>query len=235
MVRAKRPGVCAAGAVGALALLAAGTVRIDGGDVARGEPNWGEWAPGLRLGGALRIAGHAIRGREPRCAKPGSGGSGRILIEASDYRGGLQAFPSATFLPASRVAIWPEATAPSVRVVSVSEIAAPADPRRAFLGPWEPPTSRFRRAADQRGADRDPNLPPTASVMLRLAPRQRMASLLPAEHVGRPGAEPGVELWSRRLVVSPGYFALQPGRRPRSIWGAGAGSNSAVRDWTLLP
>lgn len=196
---------------GALSLLVDGTLRLEGILRARGgTASSGAWIGSPSgSGGALRIAGQSVLGAGALDVRSkGSGGAGRILIESPDFQGTLQAFPSATFSAGTEIAVWPAASVATARVVSVSEVLAPTDPR-AFMGPLGtadvmlPPGRRTNVVLIETR-----NLPPTASVSLRLTPRHGTATLHTAGYVA-PGSDPGVELWTNRLVILPGYYALQ--------------------------
>lgn len=196
---------------GALSLLVDGTLRLEGTLRARGgTASSGAWIGSPSgSGGALRIAGQSVLGAGTVDVRSkGSGGAGRILIESPDFQGTLQAFPSATFSAGTEISVWPAASAATARVVSVSEISAPTDPR-AFMGPLGtadvmlPPGRRTNVVLIETR-----NLPPTASVSLRLTPRHGIATLHTAQYVA-PGADPGAELWTNTVVILPGYYALQ--------------------------
>lgn len=83
---------------------------------------------GAAQGGVFRLVADELAGHgfiETR-ADQGSGGFGRL--EANRYTGALQARFNVVIIPPIPLRIWPEPDAPTVRIVSVEDAEAPADP-----------------------------------------------------------------------------------------------------------
>jgi plastocyanin len=135
---------------------------------------------------------------------------GRIRIECNNPVG--FSFQPNTFPVAPRVPVqlWPEPAAPTARIVSVNGLNAPADPRASmdFLAPADlrvPAGSRTNLVTVETV-----NLPTNAVVTLRvISTPSGDDERLTAEYLSTDPANPNRHLWSRQVVIQPGFHALQ--------------------------
>ncbi|MGV3660690.1 MAG: hypothetical protein ACO1TE_10915 [Prosthecobacter sp.] len=112
------------GGGGAILIACASTIQVTGSITATGGS--GNYAPaGAGSSGAIRLVAHAITGTGTLNASY----DGRIRLEANSVAGSIVPSPQTIAVPpASPPVIWPAATAPTVKVVSVDSVAAPAVP-----------------------------------------------------------------------------------------------------------
>ena len=132
---------------GAILIVANGTVTINGYILARGGTVPDCNRSGGGSGGAIRIVGNSVAGSATylqahgQCAGSfGQSSNGRIRIEANTITlsgASNPAFSQLFPLPASGAQFWSDATAPSVRVLTVDGLPVPADPTALFNPPGD--------------------------------------------------------------------------------------------------
>ncbi|MCA9752004.1 MAG: hypothetical protein KC591_07415 [Gemmatimonadetes bacterium] len=127
---------------GAILIACAGNVRVDGTINARGG-NRGDNGGGAGSGGAIRIVADSVTVDGSLLATGGfqTAGEGRIRVESAsllDGAGAIFPSPSLVLLSAGATAqIWPEATDPSLRILSLNGLPIPDDPQATFTFPWQ--------------------------------------------------------------------------------------------------
>jgi hypothetical protein len=165
-------------------------------------------------GGAVRIVAETTVGNGLVTAICGTSsrqeGEGRIRIECNNPVG--FSFQPATFPVAPRVPVqlWPEPAAPTARIVSVNGLNAPTDPR-ASLDPLAPADLRVPAGSRTNLVTVETvNLPTNAVVTLRVVSTPSGDDeRLRAEYLSTDPANPNRHLWSRQVVIQPGFHALQ--------------------------
>lgn len=121
---------------GALLLACRNSVTLTGSIIADGgggnQPNY---SGGGGSGGGIRLIADVVSGVQSLFARGGTAGAnfdgavGRIRVESNQIVGaGVSTPPASTVVVGSTGTIWPPASAPTVRVVSVGGIPVPADP-----------------------------------------------------------------------------------------------------------
>lgn len=199
---------------GAILIAATGRITINGAVRANGG---GGAVPGS--GGAIRLIAEAVSGLGRLEAVGGSSsvfaansGVGRIRIETPNFSAAFAAVMPVTeaVSPDSPVQLWPAANAPKARIVSVSGLASPAEPR-ASLGAPDARKADIRVPGGGSGeiiVETD-NLPQTATVVVRVSPRSGQAfELAPAAFLSET-ATPGRLRWRTQTTLPLGYCAFQ--------------------------
>lgn len=203
---ARGPGASAGG--GAILIIARGRITLDGYISANG--GYGDL---YGSGGAIRLVATILSGGGRLSAEGLAGsGEGRIRLEADDFQGRFTSMVPITqaVRPDSPVMIWPPADAPTARVVSVSGVAAPNDPRSSLGPPSNLPADVTLENGPGSGEiliETD-NLPRTATVMLRLSPRYGEAQEVRAEFL-EDTTVPNRFRWRVQKPLNLGYVALQ--------------------------
>ncbi len=206
------PGAGSGG--GALLIAATGTINVGGDITANGGPGGGDGTAdegGGGSGGAIRLIAESITGSGLLQARGGvngsggRGGDGRIRVEANSITltdPGIP--PYTTGLPGATAQIWPDQTAPSVRIVSVGPAAVPADPRASFDFPFQ----------DVMLSDPNPvtvtietrNVPTSWTVTLRVVPRMGQDFTADAVHVSGGFSQ---STWEATVTLPNGSSVLQ--------------------------
>ena len=125
------------GGGGSIFLGVTGTLTLDGTIQCNGGSRPATFGsdPGQGSGGSVRVVADTVLGSGSLEARDGlgnssSGSAGRIRLEAVTASTTLKSFPETVAVPpASPPLIFPPANAPTVRIVSIDGIPAPADPR----------------------------------------------------------------------------------------------------------
>lgn len=161
------------GAGGALLIAATGAIALNGAITANGTCEF-YWGAGCSGGGAIRLVAETITGNGRIEANGGSsnysagGGAGRVRLESNSYTGTIVTSPVANAVqPDNPVLIWPPATAPTVRVVSIGGASAPADPRALLTGP----DLTLSNVASGNIVLETQNVETNASVVVRVTPK----------------------------------------------------------------
>lgn len=200
----------AAAGGGAILVVAQGIILVHGSVLSRGGNGSISGS-----GGAIRLIAQSIGGTGRLSAQGGdnaTSGDGRIRLEADDFQGRFSTMVPTTqaVRPDSPVMIWAPAEAPTARVISVSGVAAPNDPRSSLGPPSNLPADVTLENGPGSGEiliETD-NLPRTASVMLRLSPRYGEAQEVRAEFL-EDTAVPNRFRWRVQKPLNLGYVALQ--------------------------
>ncbi|MEZ5064541.1 MAG: hypothetical protein R3B81_07370 [bacterium] len=127
---------------GAILVACAGDIQVTGTINARGGAR-GDNGAGSGSGGAIRLIADGVTVNGTLVATGGfqTAGEGRIRVESTGVLGGTGSIfpaPSLVLLASGATAqIWPEATDPSLRIVSLNGLAVPDDPRATFAFPWQ--------------------------------------------------------------------------------------------------
>lgn len=205
-------GIPAGAGGGAILIAAAGTITINGAIHANGGSggNYGGAGnqSGSGSGGAIRLVAETVAGTGTLNALGGTvyaGAPGRIRIEANTRSSTLTVNPLPSAAVASNPAlVWPDASAPSVRLVSVGGISVPVQP----LG-------ELNQAADVLPDILPASLPvvvetknvaTTALVNLRVAPLIGDAVTVPCAFVS---GNSSLATWSASVSLTSGSTSLQ--------------------------
>ena len=117
---------------GAILIAAAGSITLNGTCHSTGGDGQCCWSAYGGSGGAIRLVANQILGSGSITALNGYGGnsSGRIRIEGNTVSSNLFVNPSVgTVQPANPPVIFPATNGPTVSIVSVGGVSAPADPK----------------------------------------------------------------------------------------------------------
>jgi hypothetical protein len=198
------------GAGGALLIAATGAITLNGVIFANGTCD-GNWPAGCSSGGAVRLVAETITGNGRIEANGGSsyqsagGGAGRIRLETNSYTGSIVTSPVVNAVqPDNPVLIWPPATAPTVRVVSIGGVNAPADPRALLTGS----DLTLNNVATGNIVLETQNVEADASVMVRVVPKYGDPFSVNATLTS--GTPPGTATWTAANVNLPAdYFVVQ--------------------------
>ena len=174
---------------GALLIAVSGTITVNGYCHANGGVGiyYGPIAYN-GSGGAIRMIANQILGSGRIEASGGALNSGpaipypgRIRLEANTTSDTLTLNPSTSAVLPSPLVIFPGPSAPTVQVVSVSSIAAPADPKASISGSGDDITiARTNAVAIQL---QTANFPTNGTVNVYLKPLTGSQSILPASFV----------------------------------------------------
>src|ERR1017187_4332824 len=108
---------------GAILIAVSGTISIGGSLHANGQCSGGGYCGS---GGAIRLVANQVLGSGAIDASYAR--LGRIRIEANTTSSALNVNPVVIAVPPNPLVIWPATNAPTVQVVSVGSLTAPADP-----------------------------------------------------------------------------------------------------------
>ncbi len=198
---------------GAGALLAAAAQTITLGGVVR--TNGGNYiipsgASG-GSGGAIRLVADTIQGSGSVYALGGSGytgsaGKGRIRLEANNINMSGTTDPNASIdtTPFSEPALWPDANAPTVRVISIGGVQVPADPRASFTYPLQDVS--LADYAPQTAVIEARHVPLSWTVAVRVIPKSGPDSRVFATYVS---GDETLSTWHADLTFPNGFSAVQ--------------------------
>lgn len=199
---------------GAMLIATADTISLNGAIKSHGGESW---YTGGGSGGAVRLIAAQLEGSGTISAMGNSGrdgngpqqdfigGDGRIRLEAASYLGSLHCVPATqVVVPSEPVQLWPPATAPLVRIQSVGATDAPADPR-ANMGAAAADVSLIE-SGDTEVVIQSVNVPPVATMKLRITPRQGLATVITATFESGDFNE---GLWKATANLKDGFSALQ--------------------------
>lgn len=206
---------------GAILIAVAQTISIggtlsckggDGGDIA----NYPDRFSGQGSGGGIRIVADAFVGAGQINTIAGSGGTsvsgnGRIRLErvTNTSTASVNPAPSVVDLAANATALlWPPADAPEVKIVSLSGVAAPEDPRAGFgtLGA----DVAIPSAAGSTAIIETRNVEQASQVKVRITPRDNADyTEVAATYSSTVSTTPLVIRWTATLPTNLGYSAVQ--------------------------
>ncbi|MEZ5386190.1 MAG: hypothetical protein R3F13_11810 [Prosthecobacter sp.] len=117
-------GFAGGGGAGAILIAAGGTLQVNGSITALGG-SFGYTGSGYGSSGAIRLVANILSGSGTLDARD----TGRIRLEANSVAGALVTLPQTVAVPpATPPVIWPGNDAPTVKVVAVDAVSAPAVP-----------------------------------------------------------------------------------------------------------
>jgi hypothetical protein len=191
---------------GAILIVATGTISINGTVSASTFDGYGA---GTGSGGAIRLVCTSLTGTGRVEAVGGpiyrSGGDGRIRIEALSVTGSITAVPETSFFtPKNPVQLWPEETAPSVRLVSVGGGSVPADPKALLNLPGA--DVNIEVTGSQLIVIESRNLPTNSVVQARITPWEGPFSWVSANFTSGDSKQ---ALWTATADLSRGFNAIQ--------------------------
>lgn len=190
---------------GAILIAATGAIAFSGGTIRARGGDWGNYNGSAGAGGAIRLVCDSALGSATLDARGGSGytgagGLGRIQIDAnsSTLGGTIQPPLGAPNPPGAAARIWPESTAPRLRVVSLGGAAVTADPAASFTFPLP----------DVYTAEVDPviviegiNVPLTWQLDVRVVPWEGPSIIVSA--TPQPGSTFELSTWTATIPQLP--------------------------------
>ncbi len=190
-----------------------GTLRADGGQGI--SPRFSNLNNSGGSGGGIRLVCDSFTGDGNLTAAGGSGwqagGSGRIRIERVSASSDLSIVPDPSVVPIAAndtALLWPPATAPQVRVVSIGGENAPADPRAAFGA--EGADVSLGETESTPIVIETTNVEQASTVQVRVTPRSNAnATVIDAAVDSVVSTNPLVVRWTADLPVNTGYSAVQ--------------------------
>lgn len=204
---------------GAILIAATGTVDLTG--TLRANGGTGAYfyfsadSAGAGSGGGIRIVCESLTGGGVVNALPGFGTNGgtmgRIRIERAVSTSTANIVPDPSIVPLAADAtalLWPPASAPDVRVVSIGGVAAPEDPRAAFGASGAdvalPETTTTTVLIETTHVEQ------ASTVQVRLTPRSNAnATVINATVDSVVSTTPLVVRWVADVPVNTGYSAVQ--------------------------
>lgn len=160
---------------GAILMAASGTITVNGSCHANGgDYNY----PGS--GGAIRLVADQISGGGAIAASSQSK-PGRLRLEANTASPSLALNPPTAVVSPNPVKLWPDANAPTVKVISVAGQSAPLDPKAEIS-----PTGADLTIANSSAVAivlQTANFPTNGTVNVYIKPRNAAQSILQASYV----------------------------------------------------
>jgi len=206
-----------AGGGGAILIASAETVSITGVLRAAGGNggNYNGDTAGSGSGGGIRVIARNLTGAGSVLATGGagsySGGLGRIRIERATNNSTVALTPSPSILQITdgdTALVWPPSSAPTVQVVSVGGVAAPADPRASFDA--AAPDVTLSQSSSTTVVVRTTNVESASQVKVRGTPRfGANFNEVTATNPVLVSNSPLTYDWTVTLPVQTGYSALQ--------------------------
>jgi hypothetical protein len=185
---------------GAILIASADTVTLEGTITAFGGfgPNSSSGS-----GGAVRIMADQIQGTG-RIDAGSPIHTGRIRLEANNVSSQLSLNPPTTVVVPTPLVIWPDASAPVVRVVSVAAQSAPTDPKAAMSVSGDDLTIGTTNAVviELQTA----NFPVNGIVNVYIKPRNAEQAILPASYVS---GNSTLATWQLNTVLPVGHTVIQ--------------------------
>jgi hypothetical protein len=188
------------GGGGAILIAAADTIAVAGTISAKNGNAAGEYGADRGSGGAIKLIAEQVLGAGTLDALT----EGRVRIETPLLATTLITYPETVAVPPSAPpVIWPPANAPTVRIVSIDGIAAPADP----MAPMQ-------ASADVVIQNNSPvaiviattNFPIEGVVQLRIARKFSVSQLLTAAYVS---GDLNAATWSVSTTLTDGFSGMQ--------------------------
>jgi hypothetical protein len=198
------PDISVAGASGggAILIVAGGTVTVNGmilskpGVAYPGGGNYENYASG----GAIKIIAASVQGTGTLDAER----EGRTRIEANTISQDLRIFPSTVAVPPGNPpVVWPPASAPTARILSVDSQTSPADP---VAGLSTSSDVAIQNNSPVQILIETKNLPVQGVVQLRIAPKYGSHYFLGATLVSGNFAQAS---WSVTTPLPSGFCVLQ--------------------------
>jgi hypothetical protein len=200
---------------GAILIVSGGTVTVAGTIHADGGAGSNDYyTSGGGSGGGIRIVCDTLLGGGNLSAVGGggsghTGGLGRIRLERVTNNNSLVLAPDPSVVPLNEgdtALLFPPTGSPSVHVVSIGGVNAPADPRAGFGSAGADVT--LPETTSTQVVIQTTNVEQASVVTVRLTPRSNAnAKIIPATYSSTVSA--GVFLWTATLPVNDGYSAVQ--------------------------
>jgi hypothetical protein len=186
---------------GAILIAASGTVTVNGQvSAAGGYAATNECNGNYGAGGGIRIVGTQILGFGSINAGP----DGRIRTEANSISPQLTITPNIDLVaPASPPVIFPPAGSPSVNIVSVAGLAAPADPQANVTSS---PDIGLQTNGPVTVVLQTQNFPPSGTVALRVVPTYSASWITNATFVSGNNTS---ATWQLTAQIPLGFCVLQ--------------------------
>ena len=208
---------------GAILVGCRNTVTLDGVIMADGGRGFDNLGTRLAIssagsGGGIRLVCSSLVGNGTISAVGGAadgsreaGGVGRIRIERVSNANSLKLVPDPSVVDLvenSTALLWPPAFAPEVRVLSIGNTNAPADPRAGFGAVGADVTLPLTQNTPILIETK--NVEKASQVLVRLTPRYNVKhSEIAATVQSIISNDPLIIRWSAILPVTPGYSAVQ--------------------------
>jgi hypothetical protein len=199
------------GGGGAILIASAGTLSISGSVHAQGGSNAG--GAGGGSGGGIRLIANTLAGTGlVQCLGGGgnAGGLGRIRIERVNNVNTIQVTPDPSIVPllaGDTPLIWLPTNGPTATIVSVSSVAAPADPRASF-GTYGPDVI-LPNSTNATVIVQTVNAETASQVLVRVSPRANgYYSETAATLIQTNSLNPLVLTWSATVPVKSGFASL---------------------------
>jgi hypothetical protein len=159
-------------------------------------------------GGGIRFVANQILGKGTIQAlggcTPVTLAPGRIRLEANTASASLDVNPPTTAVAPTPLVIWPATNAPTVQVVSVANLAAPADPKAAMSAGGDDLTLATTNTVAillQTG-----HFPITGTVNVFIKPRNAAQSILQASYVS---GDNNSATWQLNTVLPLSHTVIQ--------------------------
>lgn len=196
---------------GAIVIAARDTVTLNGSVTSNGGRNT-NYDNGGGSGGAVRIIADSFRGTTAGSinalggtAQYRVGGVGRIRIEANNRTYVGASNPAASIaVPATPPTIWPKETHPSLKVLSIGGVTAPADPRSNIDYPQQDLLLASTSAMTIRLEAR--NVPANWLIKVRIVPRTGAETTVNATKVS---GDTTLSYWEASISLANGLSFIQ--------------------------
>jgi hypothetical protein len=190
-----------AGAGGAILVAAPGTIQISG-SVSALSGSSPDGSNGFGSGGAIKLIADQVTGTGTLNAAT----TGRVRIEANSLAGSIVSTPSTIrFPPGTSPTLFQSLSSPTVKIVSVDGMPAPADPTAPLVSAADlsiqknTPVTIVLRTENFATAG--------AVVAVRIANKYGGATTLNATLQG--GGTTALSTWTVSTTLSPGFVTLQ--------------------------
>ena len=186
---------------GAILIAASGTVTVNGQITTTGGVGaTNECNGNIGAGGSIRVVGNQVLGNGSINAAT----DGRIRVEANSMSAQLNITPNiALVAPASPPLIFPPAGSPTVNIVSVAGLTAPADPQATVAAA---PDIGIQTNGPVTVVLQTQNFPTTGTVALRVVPTYAASWITNAAFVSGSSA---FATWQLTARIPVGYCVLQ--------------------------
>ncbi|HWN97423.1 MAG TPA: hypothetical protein VNT99_20495 [Methylomirabilota bacterium] len=191
------------GGGGAILIAASQTIAISGLIHANGGELAGTYGAGS--GGAIRLLAHEVSGSGQVQALGANGGNrGRTRLQANVAGPTLGFTPAATLESPAPMLLWPETNAATVRVVSVSGLQTPADPRAALQN--SPADVELATTNAVSIVVQTSNFPTNGIVNIFITPRNTTRTTYQAALIS---GSSSLATWQVQHALLPGYSVIQ--------------------------
>jgi|ERR1041385_952191 hypothetical protein len=185
------------GGGGAILMAASGDITVNG--LCRANNSSGGY-PGS--GGAIRCIANQISGAgrfDTTAYYPG-----RVRIETTLLSPTITTDPPTVAAPPTPVVLWPDAAAPTVKVVSVAGLNVPPDPKASMTPPFADLTLENKNAVTIMLQTQ--NFSTNGTVNVYIKPHNTSQSILPATYVSGNASN---ATWQVTTTLQPNYTVIQ--------------------------